>query len=167
MRKFLLFLPFCCLMATMAVAQPQMRGGIRGNVSDEISGDPVPFSQVILMYSADDALVQATVCDDKGNYFFGNVLPGTYAIFARSQGFAPLQITDIELPEGEWIDVSPVFGGESFETDTLKMTYKELLGNPKNTTTKPPKGTKKTNKSKPVKQTAYERRMARAAKKMD
>lgn len=142
-------------------SQAQIRGGIRGRILDEGSGDPVPFARVKLL-KTDDALVQSVVANDKGDYYIGNLLPGDYTLLAESQGFSALKLTQIPLQEGEWLEVPLHFAGETFEMDTLVEIYQPATeskpkNNPKN---KPPK-------EKKPRKTAAERRLEREAQKLD
>lgn len=73
---------------------------LKGTLSDEKSGEQIPFAQVIL-YKGDT--VNAGICttDLDGNYSFKALKPGSYKLQARYVGYSPKTIKNIVLRAGK------------------------------------------------------------------
>lgn len=150
-----LLLSFC------QCAWAQVRGGIRGQVRNEGSGDAVPFALVKLLEQSDGALVHSVTADHRGNYYFGALMPGTYSLLAQSQGFSYLKLEKIPLREGDWLEIHLYFPGETYDHDTLTEQYaptgKSLHTSSKN---------QRQPKEKPKRKTPAERRLERMANRL-
>jgi hypothetical protein len=85
-------------MSTMAFAQATT-GTIRGTVQDP-SGGVLPGATVTITNVGTKAVVH-TVTDERGQYLFAGLFPGTYTLTAELEGFKAYQRTDIALSPGE------------------------------------------------------------------
>ena len=88
---------FVCavLMTALPIAAQQGVGAIRGTVADK-SGAVLPGASVIL--SSVEGTVggsQETVADERGNYQFNRLVPGTYIVRAQLPGFQPVEQRNI------------------------------------------------------------------------
>jgi hypothetical protein len=61
-------------------------GQIKGKVTDE-KGNPIPFSNVLLLNTSDSSLVKGAVADETGSYQIENIGPGTYCIAVSYVGY--------------------------------------------------------------------------------
>src|SRR5256886_8079281 len=86
-------------LSSMATAQTGL-SGLRGNVTDE-SGAVVPGAQVTLTEPATGLQVRTAVSDEKGNFEFPNLKPGTYQVKSEMQGFKTFVADDIVLDAGQ------------------------------------------------------------------
>src|SRR4030095_10018811 len=83
------------LMTALPIAAQQGVGAIRGTVADK-SGAVLPGANVIL--SSVDGTVggsQETVADERGNYQFNRLVPGTYIVRGQLSGFQPVEQRNI------------------------------------------------------------------------
>jgi hypothetical protein len=85
-------------MNSLALAQATT-GTIRGTVQDP-SGGVLPGATVTLTNVATKATFHA-VTDERGQYLFAGLFPGTYTLSAELEGFKAYQRTDISLSPGE------------------------------------------------------------------
>jgi hypothetical protein len=79
MKTLLLIL---CALLFVTVAQSQIGGTITG-----ASGSPASFATVVLLKSADSAVVRSTLSDEQGHFMFSTLLLGTYIIKVSSIGY--------------------------------------------------------------------------------
>lgn len=81
------------------------QNSIKGLVTDS-SGAPIPFCALALLKAADSSLVKGNVADDKGQYVYEKVTPGTYLLKFNNIGYqtgwsAPFSIDSllqVEMP---------------------------------------------------------------------
>ena len=101
------------LLATIGLlkAQTAVTGGIEGNVTDAsgaaVSGAAVEATNV------GDSVAHRTVTNNDGAYRFPSLIPGTYAVTIKKEGFAPFtrEATRIDAGIGVRIDAKlPVAG---------------------------------------------------------
>ena len=102
MKKYLLFL-FSFLSLTLTA---QM--SIDGILQDE-SGEPIPFSNIVLHSSVDDAMIKVETSDLDGNFSFKNIEKGSYYVLATFIGYNDLKSEVIDL------------NNESINLGTLQM----------------------------------------------
>ena len=72
-------------------------GQLRGSVGNP-ARESLPFANVLLLQAADSALVKSVLSDEKGQFIFSDVPPGTYRLRAQALGYrdsrsAPLIVT--------------------------------------------------------------------------
>ena len=67
-------------------------GTIKGIVTNDENGQPVPYANVYVMYG--DNLI-GNVCDFEGNFTIKPVPPGTYTLYVKYTGYQDVQITDV------------------------------------------------------------------------
>lgn len=110
MRFLLLF--FCLGLCLFASAQTST--SLAGKVTDEESGVPVTFANVVLYKNG--VLNTGTETDENGNYLFSNIDPGTYDIQVSFTGFQTQRLRDIR-----------VFAGKTNKADVKLSTNPNLL----------------------------------------
>ena len=103
--KNLLFCPAFILCLLMAAGASARSGGISGRVTDD-AGKPISFASIILLQSADSALVKTALTDDNGKYDLAPVANGTYFIKVMLMGYETyisekLTVTDNTIPLAE------------------------------------------------------------------
>jgi Carboxypeptidase regulatory-like domain len=81
----------------MGAAWAQGAGTLRGQVTDP-SGKSIPDA-VVVLHSADHAPRSART-DLRGQYQFGNVVPGAYGVRASAKGFAASERPGYEVKAG-------------------------------------------------------------------
>jgi len=122
-RKLLLVLVICSAAFCTVNGQNAPGSSLKGTtvVSDSTGTSVVPGAKVVL---TGETTVE-TVADQSGNYYFSNVLPGSYKVTATSpglQGEASVEITSgasVELP----IELKPT----ALKTDvTVADTYQDV-----------------------------------------
>jgi len=80
MKTLLLIL---CTLLFATVAQGQASGTLT-----DINGSPIPFATVVLLKSADSAIVRSTLSDEKGHFTVSAAPFGAYVIKVTSVGYA-------------------------------------------------------------------------------
>jgi hypothetical protein len=75
-------------------AQTTVTGGVRGFIYEidaplDAKGRPPGVPGAIVTIGVPDGVTRSTVTDANGQYFFANLLPNTYTISARREGFLP------------------------------------------------------------------------------
>jgi len=80
------FILLALLLSSVTVIYAQTRGGVKGNLKDAQSGEPLMYANVALR-----GTTTGTVTDDDGNYQLLNLKPGTYILV-----FSYLSYHDIE-----------------------------------------------------------------------
>lgn len=75
-------------------AQTTVTGGVRGFIYEidaplDAKGRPPGVPGAVVTIGVPDGVARSTVTDANGEYFFANLLPNTYTITARRDGFLP------------------------------------------------------------------------------
>ncbi|MDX1941199.1 MAG: TonB-dependent receptor [Saprospiraceae bacterium] len=91
----LLFLFFLLIITASAVAQTSLAG----KVTDQESGEPILFGNVVLYRNG--VLITGTETDFDGNYSFSNIDPGTYDLEVRYVGYQTQRLTSIKVLAGK------------------------------------------------------------------
>jgi hypothetical protein len=95
--------PLVLLCSAAAQAQLLNRGAIEGTTTDP-QGGLVPGVEVTIT-SVDTALSQIAKTNTSGYYRVVDLIPGKYRAHFEARGFAPVDVTEIELPAGEVIKI--------------------------------------------------------------
>lgn len=66
------------------------KGKISGKVSDKLTGEPLPFANVLIINTN-----QGAATDSKGNFLILNIDPGKYDVRISMIGYKDLRITDV------------------------------------------------------------------------
>jgi len=83
----LLFFGLCsALLITTGYAQSRVHGFIM-----EVSGEPLPFANVLLLNARDSSFVKAEISEEDGSFSFREVEPGSYLCEISMIGFLPAQ----------------------------------------------------------------------------
>ncbi|MEM9545566.1 MAG: carboxypeptidase regulatory-like domain-containing protein [Bacteroidota bacterium] len=95
MKRILLFFVLFCVSITSIVAQTSLEG----KVTDAASGEAILFGTVALYKN--DVLITGVETDLDGNYFFGDIDPGTYDIEASYIGYTPQKQVGVLVKAGK------------------------------------------------------------------
>lgn len=71
---------------------------IDGTISDEKSGEGLPYATIQLISSVDQSFFKGTISDAKGNFSIDGLPPGKYHITASYMGYEPQKL-DVEIAE--------------------------------------------------------------------
>lgn len=108
------------LLCAPAKLAAQTRGGVKGHLQDEQSGEPLMYANVTLKGTTTGA-----VTDDRGNYQLNNIKPGTYILVFSYISYAGIeQEITIRAGETEVIDgalvVESIMGEEVVITAMMR-----------------------------------------------
>ncbi len=78
------------LISTLAFAQT---GTLKGVISDAMSGEPIPFANIIIEKNGNQSA--GTTTDFDGNYIIKPVEPGNYTIKATFVGYGTVEVTGV------------------------------------------------------------------------
>ena len=82
------------LVASHLAAGQGFQGGLRGSIRD--SGGVIPGVEVVLTNQQTN-IKRSTITNERGEYAFANVDPGTYAVRATLQGYKTVDRGDIRV----------------------------------------------------------------------
>lgn len=99
------------LMFSASSLWAQTTSGLQGKISDEATGESIPFANIVIQ--KDGAQVAGTTTDFDGNYNFSNVNAGTYDVVVTYVGYRDLKMTDVLLKVGQVIRLDLVFPEEA------------------------------------------------------
>ena len=88
-RKIYLIVAFA-LTTTFAFAQT---GSLRGVITDAMTGEPVPFANIVAEKGGNQ--IGGTTTDFDGNYTIKPLVPGTYTVKATFVGYGAVEITGV------------------------------------------------------------------------
>jgi hypothetical protein len=111
MRAFILKVMGLVLLIPALVASQAFQGGIRGAVRDA-DGGVLPGTTVTLT-NAETGAVRTSVTNERGEFVFASVAPGTYHLGVELSGFAPFRREGLEIGVATQLvqDVSLQVGG--------------------------------------------------------
>ena len=89
LRKFYLI---ATLVLTSSLAMAQT-GTLKGVITDAMSGEPVPFANIVIEKNGNQSA--GTTTDFDGNYTIKPVEPGTYVIKATFVGYGTVEVTGV------------------------------------------------------------------------
>jgi len=95
MKRILLLFVLSCIAITSMMAQTSLEG----KVTDAVTGEPILFGTVALYKN--DVLITGVETDLDGNYFFGDIDPGTYDIEASYIGYTPQKQVNVIVKAGK------------------------------------------------------------------
>jgi hypothetical protein len=101
-KKFLAFLCFLLMLSFFAHAQTTE---IIGKVTST-EGEPLPGAEVTVTSPNLIGGAQSKITDGEGKFRFVALLPGTYEVEAKLQGFTPQQRADLRLSAGKTLTVN-------------------------------------------------------------
>jgi len=115
------------LILTMGVAHAQS-GKISGRITDKLTGEPLPFVNVVI-----EGTTQGAASDLDGYYNILNVAPGNYSIKISAVGYSSVTIqgirVSIDLTSKQDVQLSEVtleLGTEVVVTATKPLVTKDL-----------------------------------------
>lgn len=95
MRAFIHTLISLMLLAPAFASAQTFQGGVRGAVRDA-DGGVLPGTTVTLT-NAETGVTRTAVTNDRGEYVFASVAPGTYNVAVELSGFAPFRREGLEI----------------------------------------------------------------------
>lgn len=90
----------------LTTASPGVAQSVRGRITEQRDGEPVPFVRVELLTVQRTIAARARTADD-GTYELQAPRPGTYQLRVEDPGHRPLISEPITLAEGDSVEVSP------------------------------------------------------------
>lgn len=123
-KDFLAFLCFFLLISFFAHAQTT--GGIRGKVTSS-EGEPLPGVEVMLSSPSLIGGNQIKVTDVEGKFRFVALLPGTYTVEAKLQGFTPQKLSDLRLSQGKTLTVDLALEIGSLQEEVTVIAQAPLI----------------------------------------
>ncbi|MDO7877691.1 TonB-dependent receptor [Hymenobacter sp. ASUV-10] len=78
----------CALFLVAAAARAQGTGSVRGTLRDAKSGEPVPFSDVVLLRAADSTLVTGVQAAENGSFEATGLALGSYLLRVQDLNYA-------------------------------------------------------------------------------
>ena len=111
MRAFTYLLIGLLLLTPAFVASQTFQGGIRGSVKDT-DGGVLPGTTVTLV-NTETGVSRTSITNERGEYVFASVAPGTYNLMVELAGFAPFNREALEMGVATQLvqDVSLSVGG--------------------------------------------------------
>lgn len=92
MKNYLLLAAAGVLFIAFGRAYPQSTGKIMGTVKDKITGEPIPFSNVLI-----HGVNTGAAADIDGKFFILNIPPGVYEVTASCVGYQKVTIKDVRV----------------------------------------------------------------------
>ena len=121
MLKRLAFFMFA--MMIVFVANAQSGGTIKGKMTDKVSGEPLPFANVVVFKGG--AQVAGTMTDFDGNYSVSALTPGSYTIQASYVGYQPIKMEGVVVSDGK-ITFADVKAGQGIDIETFEVIEYEV-----------------------------------------
>ena len=97
-------------------ASAQNRGGVKGQLTDAASGEPLPFANIAIKESS-----LGTVTDDNGYYILSGLNPGSYILVFSYLGYGN-QEHAIQIRAGETIELNSSLQMESIMGEEVVVT---------------------------------------------
>lgn len=94
MKKFIVSALICILAISNGLAQ---RGSIKGVVSDENTGENIPFATVAITKEDEENAFTGSVSDEKGQFLIEDIPFGTYDMIVSFIGYNSREISDLSL----------------------------------------------------------------------
>ncbi|GAG90245.1 unnamed protein product, partial [marine sediment metagenome] len=98
------WLAFLCLFLLVSFFAHAQTTEIQGKVTSP-EGEPLPGVGVILSSPNLIGGDQSRITDSEGKFRFVALLPGTYSVEAKLQGFTPQKHSDLRLSQGKTLTV--------------------------------------------------------------
>ena len=118
----------------LALSGLSAQTSLAGKVTDEDTAEPIEFATVALYKNG--VLVTGTETDDKGNFNFPDIDPGTYDVEASFAGYQPRRITGVKVLAGRVnrVDIQIGTGGGIIMNEVQVVEYRVPLIEQDNTT---------------------------------
>ncbi|MCB9361115.1 MAG: carboxypeptidase regulatory-like domain-containing protein [Flavobacteriales bacterium] len=121
MLKRLAFFMFA--MMVVFIANAQSGGTIRGTMTDKVTGEPLPFANVVVFKGG--AQVAGTMTDFDGKYSISALTPGSYVIQASYVGYQPIKLEGVVVNDGK-ITFADVKAGQGIDMDVFEVVEYEV-----------------------------------------
>jgi outer membrane receptor protein involved in Fe transport len=114
---------WCLVGLSPSLRAQDVKGGIRGTVRDVDFGAAVPNARVTLVESG-----RTVTTDEGGAFFFNDVSPGAYELYAQREGYRRSEERKIVVNAGAVLDVDFSLEGEVVELDDFMVSQEDLVG---------------------------------------
>lgn len=99
MHKKILSLAFTLLAIGFGASAQIGTGTLKGKVTDEKSGEPIPFANVVIELNGN--LVTGATTDFDGNYTIKPVAPGRYTLKCSTVGYTTAQFNNVQISDSK------------------------------------------------------------------
>ena len=123
-----------CLLFLFSSLSAVAQTALKGTVTDEDSGETLPFATVQLLKNG--ALYQGAQTDLDGAYRFSNIDPGTYDIQVDYTGYPPKKLEGVPILQGKTnnVDITTSSAGGVLLDEIVVIDYEVPLVEQDNTT---------------------------------
>lgn len=124
MRGSLTFLTFLLVIFFINLeAAKAQQGTLEGTVTEEQTGEPIPFINVVL--EREGAQVAGTETNMDGEYRMGNLEPGSYTIRATSVNHQNVEITDVRVQANQITRENFTMTDDAVDLDEFEVTERQ------------------------------------------
>ena len=115
------------LLAVLSLSAMAQSASISGKLT-EGSGTEVPFANIVLYRLADSTLIKVETTDESGFFKFRQLAADRYRLEATYVGFADLNRTDIDLKEGQNLELGTLtLATQAVELETATVMAQRVL----------------------------------------
>ena len=115
------------LLAVLSLSAMAQSASISGKLT-EGSGTEVPFANIVLYRLADSTLIKVETTDESGFFKFRQLAADRYRLEATYVGFADLNRTDIDLKEGQNLELGTLtLATQAVELETATVKAQRVL----------------------------------------
>ncbi|TDO24846.1 outer membrane beta-barrel family protein [Pedobacter duraquae] len=111
-KRLLLLVLTTLLIVLLTTPSKAQTKSVKGTVVEKINSKPLPYASVVLMHLPDSAKTALTITNDKGQYGFEAVKPGSYMVRVIAVGFQSKRSPMFEVA-GTAINLDPISMSES------------------------------------------------------
>ncbi|WP_373523365.1 carboxypeptidase regulatory-like domain-containing protein, partial [Aquiflexum sp.] len=79
-----------------AITDAYCQGTIQGSVKND-KGQPIAFTNILVLEKTDSSLIQGVVCDESGKFYLSQIPKGSYLISAHMLGFQTYFYSPVSL----------------------------------------------------------------------
>lgn len=107
-KKFNLYTLLFLLLLPIGLTAQNSNVSVSGTVKNQISGEPIPFVNVVLKQAEGATFVTGTISNEKGLFTILNVKPGEYLIEATYIGFSNYSTSLFVGSNSEYLDIGAI-----------------------------------------------------------
>ncbi|GGW30265.1 TonB-dependent receptor domain-containing protein [Arenibacter certesii] len=109
------FIILLVLLMPLGVIAQNISVSVSGDIKDKVSGQELPFVNVILKKSSDSSFVSGTISNDKGLFTISDAVPGDYVIEASYIGYKNYSLPLFIGSNSEFIDIGSILLEEDIQ----------------------------------------------------